>query len=154
MTSVSTASIAIQASNIDIQDAKRQRDSAQAGSFDALFAMFNVEKSSNSKAASVSSSAGVGEGNNSVGGIFDVFLAENSAASSAESFGFSSDFTSAFGNGGGPLFDWVNMVTSALHLTSEQNAALQKIAVGHKDTAGSSGDVQSIAAELAAAGIA
>ncbi len=157
MTGISTASITIQATTTEIQSARKQCDSAQAGGFNALFSMFSATESSSQASSSSSSSSGLGQSNGSISSIFDIFLSENSStssASNADSSNFSTDFTNAFGTAGGPLFDWLNSVSSALHLTPDQNAALQKIAVEHKDTNGSGGDVQAISAELSAAGIA
>ena len=157
MSSVSATAISIQATT-DIQNAKKQCDNAQADSFSALFSMFTTTQSNSSTASSSSSSSSsssnsASQGNSSISNIFDVFLSENSAASSTDSSSFSSDFTNAFGNDGGPLFDWINKVGSALNLTSDQSAALQKIAVEFKDTTGSASDVQAISAELTTAGI-
>lgn len=159
MSSVSSTSINIQATTTEIQNAKKQCESAQGGSFEALFSMFKATQSSSSDASSSSSSSASGnvtQANGSSSSIFDVFLSENSAASdtSSSSSDFSSDFTNTFGNNGGPLFDWINKATSSLHLSSDQNAALQKIAIEHANTNGSTDDISAISAELTAAGIA
>lgn len=122
---------------------------AQGCSFDALLDM--VDSSSNAaKEASASSYASATAGANSlVSSIFSVFMSENSAEGG---FGFSDDFVSAFG-ASGPLIDFINAVTKGLHLTKEQNQALQDISIKHKYDAGTPGATEAIAAELAAAGI-
>jgi hypothetical protein len=127
---------------------KQQSENAQSGSlFDALLSM---GAGPNQSSASHASAHAIGQGS-SVSGLFDVLLSENSAAYNG-GFGFSSEFEAVFGLTG-PLPDFINMVTSALHLSPEQNRALQDIAIRHKDATASAATVQSIAAELDAAGI-
>lgn len=75
-----------------------------------------------------------------------------SPSDAASSFSFTPEFQATFGNSG-PLINWINVVTGGLGLSSEQNLALQNIAIEHKDTTGSQEDIAQIATELTAAGI-
>ena len=62
------------------------------------------------------------------------------------------DFLSTFG-GTGPLPDYINMLTASLHLSTQQNQALQDISIENKDTTGSVSDIQKMGDELQQAGI-
>ncbi|MDX2074094.1 MAG: hypothetical protein SFX19_07000 [Alphaproteobacteria bacterium] len=79
---------------------------------------------------------------------------DNSADASSLSplFPFSSDFEATFGTSG-PLPAFINEVSARLHLTAEQNQALQNIAIRNKDITKTPENVQKLSAELKAAGI-
>jgi hypothetical protein len=77
----------------------------------------------------------------------------NLISSDSATFPFTSDFDATFGSSG-PLIDFINMITSKLNLTAEQNNALQDIAVRHKDITNTTANVSQIALELQQAGIA
>lgn len=139
--------------------ASEQCKKAAASAFDALLDMVDTschsgkagDASGDKSADGASGASGNIHATSMTSSIFSLFMSENSAAPSG-GFGFSSDFTSAFGDSG-PLINWINQITASLHLSREQNAALQNISIEHKDTTASAADVAQIGAELAAAGI-
>lgn len=67
-------------------------------------------------------------------------------------FPFSSAFESTFGIGG-PLPDFINMITAKLGLSAEKNQALQNIAINNKDATRTPESIRKIGDELKAAGI-
>lgn len=67
-------------------------------------------------------------------------------------FPFSPSFESTFGVGG-PLPNFINVVTARLNLSATQNQALQDIAIRNKDITKTPENVQNIAMELRKAGI-
>ena len=153
MTSIPSSPITTNPTAADIQSAKLKCQSAQTGSFEALFAIFSSDQSSSSNCTNTASSGSTTQANGSISGIFDILLSENSAAPDSSGSNFSSDFDNAFGTSG-PLFDFINTITSQLHLSAAQNQALQNISIEHKDDAGTGANVtQEVAAELTAAGI-
>jgi hypothetical protein len=70
----------------------------------------------------------------------------------AAKFPFSDLFESTFGTGG-PLPNFITLMSAKLHLTKEQNQAFQDIAIKNKDATQSEENVQKIALELKEAGI-
>ncbi len=77
---------------------------------------------------------------------------KKSDVAGADTYSFTSDFQSIFGNTG-PLIDFINATTSRLGLSEEKNLALQQIAINNKDATRSRESINKIGAELKAAGI-
>ena len=105
MTSIPSSPITTNPTAADIQSAKLKCQSAQTGSFEALFAIFSSDQSSSSNSTNTASSGSTTQANGSISGIFDILLSENSAAPDSSGSNFSSDFDNAFGTSG-PLFDF------------------------------------------------
>jgi|GEM_PF-2839420 len=145
MTVISIASFANIAAAADSLG-KDKTQSTQGDGFDAFLKLFDKVTSRDENAANGPIASGGLSSD-----ILSVLLGESSVDSASSDF--SSDFIGAFGSNGGPLFDYISMLTEKLNLTPEQNQALQDIAVAHKDDAGTPAATASIAAALSAAGI-